>query len=107
MKPDEDKYARMIDPEAFELAVPTHFDLWCRDKARAKAKEIVADVREECEERVANAIYDVMPYDGAKGWKPGWIPSGNSHKQDEARRLAKIALTPADSLKTALRNQGD
>jgi hypothetical protein len=39
----------------------------------------------------AQEIYEAMPYDGPDGAKPAWVPFGNSDKQDEARRYARIA----------------
>jgi hypothetical protein len=39
----------------------------------------------------AKEIYDAWPYNGAGG-KPGWVPRGNSVKQDEARELARREL---------------
>jgi len=50
-------------------------------------------------ERVAAAIYDLMPYDGLQGTqKPKWQDGGNSNKQYEAREKARAALAqPADA----------
>lgn len=42
----------------------------------------------------ARRIYDAMPYDGPSGTaKPVWHPGGNSHKQQEARSLARTKLS--------------
>lgn len=49
--------------------------------------------REEAVEPVAMAIYDQVLYTEG-GVKPGWVVGGNSIKQDEARKLARKALTP-------------
>ena len=43
-------------------------------------------------EAAAEAIYNAMPYD-EPGEKPVWVPGGNSLKQDEARKYARVALT--------------
>lgn len=45
-------------------------------------------------ERMAEGIYAMFAYDGKSetGSKPGWVPHGNSLKQDEAREYAAAAL---------------
>jgi hypothetical protein len=44
-------------------------------------------------EEEAERIYSAMPYDGPAGTKkPAWQPGGNSHKQQEARSLARTKL---------------
>jgi hypothetical protein len=42
-------------------------------------------------EDTAKVIYEQMLYDGP-GSKPAWVPGGNSHKQQEARDVARAAL---------------
>ena len=42
-------------------------------------------------EDVAEQIYNSFSYDGSDS-KPEWVPGGNSLKQDEARKYARIAL---------------
>jgi hypothetical protein len=53
-----------------------------------------APAEDELVESLAISIYAVMPYDGA-GDKPVWVLRGNSLKQEEARRVARGALTAA------------
>lgn len=43
-------------------------------------------------ERVAQAIYDTMRAYDDEGARYPWVPGGNSHNQDEARRRARAAL---------------
>ena len=42
-------------------------------------------------EDIAKFMYSLMTYDGV-GENPEWVPSGNSLKQDEARRHANKVL---------------
>ena len=57
------------------------------------------------EEVLARVIYD--SWIGQPGWAP-WAAGGNSDKQEEARRLARAALSdPAISYATALCQQGE
>lgn len=51
-----------------------------------------AGVNKDLVERVAKAIYDLFPYDGLET-KPAWVRGGNSLKQDEARRYARVGLS--------------
>lgn len=47
----------------------------------------------EMVERVAQAIYEKMPFnDPGFGVKPKWVPGGNSDKQYEARGYARAAI---------------
>lgn len=70
-----------------------------RELSRAHRDLIVAALRQPpaqtlpTEEEIARAIYDA--FDFQPGWgadvKPAWVPNGNSHKQNEARRYARAA----------------
>ena len=59
-------------------------------------------------ERVARAVYELMPYDGigSAGGKPVWVEGGNSLKQDEARGYASAAIkamrAPTDHMRLTL-----
>lgn len=44
-------------------------------------------------ETLAKKIFDAFPYDGP-GEHPEWFPGGNSHMQDEARKIARDRLRP-------------
>jgi len=55
---------------------------------RERQEELV----EALVEQVAKAIYDQFSYT-ENGVKPKWVEKGNSLKQDEARKLAREALT--------------
>lgn len=48
--------------------------------------------RSEAVEPIAKAIYDQMSYT-ENGVKPEWVVGGNSLKQDEARAIARKAIT--------------
>ena len=63
----------------------------------AKVQLIVCDapIAEAPPERVAEALYDALRADHPEGKDRPWVPGGNSLKQDEARRLARIALAAA------------
>lgn len=54
--------------------------------------------QEELVEEVAKAIYDQFSYTKS-GVKPEWVENGNSLKQDEARALARKALTQPNNPK--------
>ena len=43
-------------------------------------------------ERVARAIFESASFHGNDPKKPAWCEGGNSERQDDARRLASIAL---------------
>lgn len=52
----------------------------------------IHQAKDDVVEPVAKAIYDQMECFDPRG-KPEWVENGNSLKQDEARKLAKQALT--------------
>jgi len=52
--------------------------------------------RERCIERAAKVVYDSFIYEEL-GEKPYWKEGGNSLMQDEARKIARKALTPTTS----------
>ena len=56
-------------------------------------REKLTQLTTDAVERVAKAIYDQMYYT-ENGVKPDWVEHGNSLKQDEARAIARKALTP-------------
>lgn len=60
---------------------------------RQKRNEVVDNFIEP----VAKAIYSQMECLDPRG-KPEWVENGNSLKQDEARKLARQALTPPTPL---------
>lgn len=47
-------------------------------------------------EAVAQAVYDVMPYDDLWGTKPPWVDGENSLRQYDARDIARAAIEAAD-----------
>ncbi len=55
--------------------------------------EAVARERERCIECAAKVVYDGFIYT-EKGKKPEWQEGGNSLVQDQARMIAREALTP-------------
>lgn len=47
-------------------------------------------------ELAAKAIYALLPYTEGYGTKPAWVERGNSLKQEDCRRYARVALEAAD-----------
>ena len=59
------------------------------DFLKKQADEIVAKRERKLVEAVAKAVYE--QWADRPGYVP-WVPGGNSHKQDDARRIARDAL---------------
>jgi len=60
--------------------------------------QAIAEERERAVEVLAEHIYNQMPHK-TTGKKPRWVVNGNSLKQDEARTIARIVLSPLNSFK--------
>ena len=60
--------------------------------------QAIQEAVSECTENLARYFYNQMRYDGT-GDKPAWVERGNSIKQDEARAMARKALSQPEGEK--------
>jgi len=76
-----------------EQYLNAHVKIWDQDKEdRATLLRILRSRTFEIDrEELAKWFYDRLPSDHL-GRKPGWVPNGNSFKQDEARRSADALI---------------
>ncbi len=76
--------------------IPGGFDVVTTGDVLTRAA--LAATRDEpgLREAVAEAIYDAMREQDPEGREKPWVPRGNSHKQNEARRRADAALSHSE-----------